>query len=87
MGHKSSTVTLSNITTLAQLAIGASARVIGISGTGAIARRLLEMGVVPGVPVRIIKTAPLGDPLEIRVRGCHLALRRNEAATITVQAV
>lgn len=66
------------------LPIGATARVTGVSGTGAVARRLLEMGVVPGAPVRIIKAAPLGDPIEVRVRGYHLALRRTEAQTISV---
>ena len=66
------------------LPIGTTARVTGVSGSGAIARRLLEMGVVPGAPVRVIKAAPLGDPIEIRVRGYHLALRRTEARTILV---
>jgi Fe2+ transport system protein FeoA len=69
---------------LAELPIGARARVIAVTGSGAIARRLLEMGVVPGAPVRVIKAAPLGDPLEVRIRGYHLALRRTEAQTITV---
>src|SRR3954471_19577470 len=68
------------------LPIGATARVTGVSGSGAIARRLMEMGVVPGAPVRIIKAAPLGDPIEIRVRGYHLALRRTEAQTIMVSS-
>jgi Fe2+ transport system protein FeoA len=69
---------------LTRLPIGAQARVIAINGSGAIARRLMEMGVVPGAPVRVIKAAPLGDPIEIRVRGYHLALRRTEAQTILV---
>ncbi len=78
--HLSTTDELS----LAKLPIGAQARVLAVNGSGAIARRLMEMGVVPGAPVRVIKAAPLGDPLEIRVRGYHLALRRTEAQTITV---
>ena len=69
---------------LANLAIGREARVLAVNGSGAIARRLMEMGVVPGAQVRVIKTAPLGDPIEVRVRGYHLALRRTEALTITV---
>jgi Fe2+ transport system protein FeoA len=69
---------------LARLPAGVQGRVIAINGTGTIARRLMEMGVVPGAPVRVIKTAPLGDPIEIRVRGYHLALRRTEAQTISV---
>jgi ferrous iron transport protein A len=44
----------------------------------------MEMGVVPGAPVRVIKAAPLGDPLEVRVRNYHLALRRSEAQTVSV---
>ncbi len=71
---------------LANLPIGAPARVVSVNGTGAVARRLMEMGVVPGAQVRVIKAAPLGDPIEVRVRGYHLALRRNEAQTITVAA-
>jgi Fe2+ transport system protein FeoA len=46
----------------------------------------MEMGVVPGAPVRVVKFAPLGDPLEVRVRNYHLALRRSEAETIMVVA-
>jgi ferrous iron transport protein A len=69
---------------LAELPIGTLARVISVNGSGTIARRLMEMGVVPGAPVRVIKKAPLGDPMEIRVRGYHLALRLSEAQTISV---
>src|SRR5438128_2007850 len=76
----------SNPRSLDILPIGATARVTGVSGSGAVARRLLEMGVVPGAPVRIIKAAPLGDPIEVRVRGYHLALRRTEAQTISVMS-
>lgn len=71
---------------LAQLPVGTQARVICVEGSGAITRRLMEMGVVPGAPVRVIKAAPLGDPIEIRVRGYHLALRLAEAQTILVVA-
>jgi ferrous iron transport protein A len=69
---------------LDRLRAGASARVLAVKGTGPIARRLMEMGVVPGAPVRVVKSAPLGDPLEVRVRNYHLALRRSEAQTISV---
>jgi Fe2+ transport system protein FeoA len=70
--------------TLNALPHGTEARVVSIEGEGAVARRLLEMGVVPGAPVCVIKAAPLGDPLEVRVRSYHLALRRAEAQTIRV---
>jgi ferrous iron transport protein A len=69
---------------LDELPIGATARVLAVDGSGPVARRLMEMGVVPGAPVRVVKSAPLGDPLEVRVRNYHLALRRTEAQTITV---
>jgi Fe2+ transport system protein FeoA len=69
---------------LAALRVGARARVISVKGSGAVARRLMEMGVVPGAHVRVIKAAPLGDPIEVRVRGYHLALRRAEAQSILV---
>ena len=69
---------------LDSLPVGTHARVIAINGSGAIARRLMEMGIVPGAPVCVIRTAPLGDPLEVRVRSYHLALRRAEARLITV---
>lgn len=66
------------------LEAGRRARVTAVRGSGAVARRLMEMGVVPGAPVRVIKAAPLGDPLEVRVRNYHLALRRSEARTVSV---
>jgi ferrous iron transport protein A len=70
--------------TLDELAPGARARVLAVEGSGPVARRLMEMGVVPGAPVRVVKAAPLGDPLEVCVRNYHLALRRTEAQTIKV---
>ena len=73
--------------TLDRLPVGASGRVASVGGSGPVARRLMEMGVVPGAPVRVVKFAPLGDPLEVRVRDYHLALRRSEAETITVVTV
>jgi Fe2+ transport system protein FeoA len=65
---------------------GVGARVVGVRGAGAVSRRLMEMGVVPGARVSVVKAAPLGDPLEVRVRSYHLALRRSEAAAVTVVA-
>jgi ferrous iron transport protein A len=71
-------------TALNTLPYGVTARVVSVSGEGAVARRLMEMGIVPGAPVCVIKAAPLGDPIEVRVRGYRLALRRAEAQTIQV---
>ena len=70
--------------TLTNLPIGATAKVRAVHGNNAITRRLMEMGVVPGVSVRVVKSAPFGDPLEVRVRGYHLAMRKSEADTIEV---
>ncbi|MGI8469243.1 MAG: FeoA family protein [Pyrinomonadaceae bacterium] len=72
-------------TTLAQLPIGKEAKVLSIQENGAISKRLMEMGVVPGVSVRVVKTAPFGDPIEIRIRNYSLALRRSEAQSIRVK--
>ena len=71
-------------TTLANLPIGSEAKVVRVSGNTAVTRRLMEMGVVPGVVIKVIKTAPFGDPIQIRVRGYSLAMRKREAETIEV---
>ena len=70
--------------TLANLPIGVTAKVVSITGNNAVTIRLMEMGVVPGVSVRVVKAAPFGDPIEIRVRGYNLAMRKAEAETIEV---
>ena len=57
---------------------------LAVNGAGRVTRRLLEMGVIPGVTVQVIKMAPFGDPIEIRVRGYSLAMRRSEADAIEV---
>jgi Fe2+ transport system protein FeoA len=69
---------------LTNLPIGKSAKVLSVNGNSPITRRLMEMGIVPGVSVRLVKSAPFGDPLEIRVRGYNLAMRKSEAQTIEV---
>lgn len=71
--------------TLAELEIGARARVLSVEGDDAVSRRLMEMGITPGAQIRVIKNAPFGCPLEIRVRNSHLALRRSEANSILVE--
>jgi ferrous iron transport protein A len=71
--------------TLAELEKGESRTVVSVEGEHAITRRLMEMGVVPGVHVRMVKSAPFGDPLEINVRGYSLALRRNEAESVVLE--
>lgn len=71
--------------TLAELTAGMQAKVLTVHGNNAVTRRLMEMGVVPGVSIRVVKTAPFGDPIEIRVRNYHLALRRSEARHIEIK--
>jgi ferrous iron transport protein A len=73
--------------TLADLAKGESRTVVSVHGDDSITRRLMEMGVIPGVAVRMVKSAPFGDPLEIKVRGYSLALRRNEAESVVLEQV
>jgi ferrous iron transport protein A len=74
------------MTTLARLPIGASGRVENVSGNDEIGLRLMEMGLVPGTETQVVGTAPLGDPLEIEVRGYRLSLRKCEAERVEVVA-
>ena len=71
---------------LPDVEIGSSANVIAVHGEGTVPRRLMEMGLVPGVSVRVVKSAPFGDPIEIRLRGYSLALRISEAEAVEVAA-
>ncbi len=71
-------------TTLNTLEIGASGRVVAVNGDSRITRRILEMGIIPGVLVKLVKSAPFNDPIEVSVRGYNLAMRRSEAAAIEV---
>ena len=70
--------------TLAEIPLGQLARVRGVDGPRAFRRRLMEMGLVPGVDVKIVTIAPLGDPLRIEVRGGQWSIRRAEAAQIQI---
>ncbi|MBS1796212.1 MAG: ferrous iron transport protein A [Acidobacteria bacterium] len=69
---------------LTNLPIGEIAKVVSVNGNNAVTRRLMEMGVVPGVALKIVKTAPFGDPIEVRLRGYSLAMRKSEADSIEV---
>jgi ferrous iron transport protein A len=69
---------------LATVAVGGQARVADVSGDDAVSLRLLEMGLTPGTTVRVVGRAPLGDPLELELRGYRLSLRRAEAARVAV---
>jgi len=70
--------------TLKTLRPGVEARVVYVHGGGALRLRIMEMGLTPGALVRVRKIAPLGDPVEILVRGYALSLRRADAALVEV---
>lgn len=71
--------------TLARLPVGTSATVIGLRGDSSFTQRLREMGVLPRTKLTVIRMAPLGDPIEIEVRGYKLSLRKIEAECIEVE--
>ena len=71
--------------TLSELAAGDRGRVTRVGGDADAARRLMEMGLMRGTTIEVIRRAPLGDPLEVRVRGFMLTLRRTEAEHIEVE--
>lgn len=71
--------------TLDQLHIGDRATVAGVHGMGYAQQRLLEMGVTEGAEIELLRFAPLGDPLEVFVRGFHLTLRRAEASLVELE--
>lgn len=71
--------------TLKEVKIGSSARVVKLHGEGAIKRRIMDMGITKGVEVYVRKVAPLGDPIELRVRGYELSLRKEDAEMIEVE--
>ena len=70
---------------LKEVRIGDSAVVKRVHGEGALRRRIMDMGITKGVTVKVRKTAPLGDPLELTVRGYQLTLRKSDAANIEVE--
>ena len=70
--------------TLRDVQIGESATVRRLSGEGALKRRIMDMGITKGVEVYVRKVAPLGDPIEVTVRGYELSLRKSEAECILV---
>lgn len=71
--------------TLDKLPLGQEAVITAVGGEGALRCRLLDMGLIPKTRVRVEKVAPLGDPLELRVRGYSLSLRKEDAGKIEVE--
>lgn len=71
--------------TLRDVKIGKTAKVFKLHGEGALKRRIMDMGITKGVEVYVRKVAPLGDPLEISVRGYELSIRKDDAEMIEVE--
>jgi len=70
---------------LAELAPGERGRVVSVAGDADAARRLMDLGLIRGTTVEVVRRAPLGDPMEVKLRGFMLTLRRTEAEHITVE--
>ena len=71
---------------LSQIAIGQSVTIVRVEGESSFRRRLLELGLLPGTTVQLLRVAPLGDPLELLSRDAHLSIRAREAEHIFVEA-
>ena len=71
--------------TLKEVKVGETVKVVKINGEGAIKRRIMDMGITKGVEIYVRKVAPLGDPVEVTVRGYELSLRKNDADMIEVE--
>ena len=71
--------------TLREAAIGRTVRVKKLTGDGPVKRRIMDMGITKGVEINIRKVAPLGDPIEVTVRGYELSVRKADAAMIEVE--
>ena len=71
--------------TMDELTVGQSGAVKAIHAPKQLKRRLMDMGITKGVPIQVIKMAPMGDPMEVSVRGYHLCLRKAEARSIELR--
>ncbi len=76
---------MKDTSTLDKLQPGQKASVVKVGAAGAVGRRMADMGMVSGTTVEVVKVAPLGDPIEVKVKGYNLSLRKDEAARITVE--
>lgn len=75
-----------SIKTLNQLKPGERGTIVRVGGQGAVRRRILDMGVVSGAEIEVLRVAPLGDPVELLIKGYNLSLRKSEAQQIQVEA-
>ena len=71
--------------TLKEVAVGKTVSVVKLHGEGAVKRRIMDMGITKGVKVKVRKVAPLGDPVEVTIRGYELSLRKEDAEMILVE--
>jgi Fe2+ transport system protein FeoA len=71
--------------TLEQVAVGGSVVVENVGGARSFRRRLMELGIIPGTRVQVLRIAPFGDPLELCARGCHLSIRAADARQVAVE--
>jgi ferrous iron transport protein A len=74
------------VRTVSELRVGEQGRVLGVNGADEISQRLLEMGLTPGTSVRMLGAAPLGDPLELELRGYRLSVRIAEAQRVELES-
>lgn len=77
----------SDASSLGELAVGTRAVVRQVAGSRRLRTRVLELGLLPGTEIEVVRKAPLGDPLELRLRGYSLSLRKADAAAIEVQVL
>jgi ferrous iron transport protein A len=71
--------------TLNEIPVGGVCTVTKLNGTGKLRLRIMDMGITKGVEIKVVKIAPLGDPMELNVRGYELSIRKSEAESIEVQ--
>ncbi len=70
---------------LSEFSVGESGKIVAVTGEGRIRRRLFDMGVTPGAQLTMRKKAPLGDPIEVTIRGYELTLRKSEAQFVEIE--
>ena len=71
---------------LGQLSVGQKAKIVKVGGEGPLRLRFLDMGLIPGTEIKLMKIAPMGDPIEVRLRGYELTMRMDEAEWIEVES-
>jgi len=75
------------VTNLREASVGQTVKVVKLHGEGAVKRRIMDMGITKGVEIYVRKVAPLGDPVEVNVRGYELSLRKADAEMVEVEVI